>query len=976
MISEDPLFDLFDFDSPQFLAWAAPSAVDPHAYLIPPIFGGAPAWYDDLWDFLQDIWGLPGDIAEKIGRSFSELFDRIWGWIGGAIRYVWDWIHAAFDWLAGAVSSMLGQVWGWLFDPVGGLWTGIWNRVGDVHEWIGDRVEDAKAFVGWVSDHVWEHKLDPFGWAFRGIAGGFHWVADRVEDRVEDAKAFVGWVSDHLWEHKLDPLGWAFQGIAGGFHWVEDRVGEWAEWSWTTLSGVVTGARDFLNDTLTFMWDHGIKPIMGGVDMVGAAFRELLETIGDKLRDAVMWPLEHIFEPFVDVIDAKLAIPGKLIRGEYEDLGDLMEDVTDPAPVIIAGIAGALILAIFLSVVTALIMSILVEPLTQPHIQTMRTKIGAELLDRRDLSAVRWRELPFDIDGTLAKYGYNEDARGVIAELDQLIPGPSDLVRMAVREAFDPGLAQSLGYVSPAPGDFDLWMARQGYSKEWSDRYWWAHWDLPSVTQGFEMFHRLRGEFTEDDLRQLLRVLDIPPLWHDRFIKIAYRPLTRVDVRRMYALEVLDESGVRDAYLDIGYSPENADRMTEFTKRFSAPDEDGELKEMRDMAQTTIRQGYRRGVISREEAVDYLVLSGYQEDVAEFLLTIDDVALGLRPDLDGDLDVRALSLGIIRSAYQEGLWDRGRASTELEAIGYLPASADLILSLEDLDREREITTLEVSIVRELYQRGAIEEVEAAGKLDDLGISDRQREVLLRRWELDRTIKERDLTVGQLQAAYRQGLIDDVGLQAELETMGYNARSAELLVAITARRLTVSQLQGAVRAGEITGEDFVAQVRERGYSEGDARALLGVTMGRLSLSQLRDGLRRGIFTEAQFSERVVAMGYTPEDSAFLAEITAPPPAPAPSIAQLQEGLRRELVSEDEFVGELRERGYSEEDARYMAGIALRKLSVAQLQKGYKKQLLTPEEFVGALQAIGYGPEDAEYILEISPRKELEEEEELV
>jgi hypothetical protein len=103
----------------------------------------------------------------------------------------------------------------------------------------------------------------------------------------------------------------------------------------------------------------------------------------------------------------------------------------------------------------------------------------------------------------------------------------------------------------------------KGLSEEWAERYWAAHWSLPSAQQGFAMLHR--GIIEENDLTLLLKALDVMPFWRDRLVQLAFKPLTRVDVRRMYSLGVLNEAEVLDAYTDLGYSPERAGQMTEYT---------------------------------------------------------------------------------------------------------------------------------------------------------------------------------------------------------------------------------------------------------------------------------------------------------------------------------------------------------------------------------------------------------------------------
>jgi hypothetical protein len=167
----------------------------------------------------------------------------------------------------------------------------------------------------------------------------------------------------------------------------------------------------------------------------------------------------------------------------------------------------------------------------------------------------------------LRKIGVHENYHGLYKELAYQIPPVADIITMAVREAFTPEIAARFGQYQDLPSEFVEWAGKKGLSKEWAERYWAAHWSLPSAQQGFEMLHR--GVIGVDDLNMLMRALDIMPYWRDKLIKIAYRRLTRVDVRRMFALGVIDVSGVRKAYTDLGYNEYDANLMTNFTIKYT-----------------------------------------------------------------------------------------------------------------------------------------------------------------------------------------------------------------------------------------------------------------------------------------------------------------------------------------------------------------------------------------------------------------------
>ena len=191
---------------------------------------------------------------------------------------------------------------------------------------------------------------------------------------------------------------------------------------------------------------------------------------------------------------------------------------------------------------------------------------------------------------------------------------------MSVREAFTPEIAGRFGQYEDLPREYVKWVGKKGLSAEWAERYWAAHWSLPSPQQGFEMLHR--GIITPDELRLLLRALDIMPFWRDKLIQISYNPLTRVDIRRMYNLDVLSEQDVYKCYLDIGYNDLNAKRLTEFTIKLKIAQETktkerqqkAVIKEISTWTASQTLSFLKRGLITQERARHELQLLGYNEE--------------------------------------------------------------------------------------------------------------------------------------------------------------------------------------------------------------------------------------------------------------------------------------------------------------------------------------------------------------------------
>lgn len=212
----------------------------------------------------------------------------------------------------------------------------------------------------------------------------------------------------------------------------------------------------------------------------------------------------------------------------------------------------------------------------------------------------------------LRKIGIHPDYFPLYEELAYQIPPVADIITMAVREAFTPDIAAKFGQYEDFPKDLETWAGKKGLSKEWSQRYWAAHWNLPSPQQGFEMLHR--GVISVDELNMLLRALDVMPFWRDKLTDIAYRRLTRVDIRRMYKQGVLDEKEVYESYLEHGYTPKNAERMSEFTIRQT-------LATLSKFTSGDIVKAFANRTISRSEAMSLLDMVGIRREDANYIIS-------------------------------------------------------------------------------------------------------------------------------------------------------------------------------------------------------------------------------------------------------------------------------------------------------------------------------------------------------------------
>lgn len=312
-----------------------------------------------------------------------------------------------------------------------------------------------------------------------------------------------------------------------------------------------------------------------------------------------------------------------------------------------------------------------------------------------------------NLQSKLTQIGVHPDWFDVYRTLSSRIPPVADIISMAVREAFSPAIAARFGQYEDFPADFARYAAQQGLSEDWAKRYWAAHWGLPSPQQGFEMLHR--GVITTDDLNLLMKAQDIMPFWRDKMTAIAYRTLTRVDVRRMYDLGVLDRSGVLESYKDAGYSDKNAERMTDFTVAYVQ-------KSQTHSAQDDIIKAFSDRMIDRSEASSLLTRIGLKWDLITYLL--DDI------EYKREWDRIDAQIKGIKNLYKKGQYDQDMTLTELAKLDLPADTIELLMEQWWYEKKGdEVKTWSKAETIKFMQSGAITKERGERELYNMGYNE-------------------------------------------------------------------------------------------------------------------------------------------------------------------------------------------------------------------------------------------------------------
>lgn len=268
----------------------------------------------------------------------------------------------------------------------------------------------------------------------------------------------------------------------------------------------------------------------------------------------------------------------------------------------------------------------------------------------------------------LRELGYTDTRIKEMVQSWALIPGPSDLFHLVAKEAFEPEMIQKMGLLDEFPVEQVAWLKKQGLSEFWAQKYWAAHWEQPSIMQGYEMLHRDVIGF--DELDMLFKTVEIPPYWREKLTKIAYMPYTRVDTRRMHDLGVLSDAELIKAYKDQGYDEEHALNMAKFTVLYNQ-------QANKDLTKGEIITGYKEKVVSAEDASSLLQQAGYSSDEADYLLALQDFKEAR--DIQGDL------IKNIGSRYKNRLLNSGEARDRLNQLNLTQERIDVLIDKWDVN---------------------------------------------------------------------------------------------------------------------------------------------------------------------------------------------------------------------------------------------------------------------------------------------------
>lgn len=166
----------------------------------------------------------------------------------------------------------------------------------------------------------------------------------------------------------------------------------------------------------------------------------------------------------------------------------------------------------------------------------------------------------------------------LLRSLGVFVPPYTDLTRFMVRDVEDENIITKFeldtDFTKKYTGRVKEWSEAQGITDDVMRRIWRAHWQIPSPTQLFEMYHRLsrlpegdKNRLTMDDIRDALIYQDINPFWIPKFLAISHKRLRLVDIRRAFEIGAIGRDRVKEFYRELGYTEDNAELLTKYAEK-------------------------------------------------------------------------------------------------------------------------------------------------------------------------------------------------------------------------------------------------------------------------------------------------------------------------------------------------------------------------------------------------------------------------
>lgn len=302
--------------------------------------------------------------------------------------------------------------------------------------------------------------------------------------------------------------------------------------------------------------------------------------------------------------------------------------------------------------------------------------------------------------------GFDKKRTDEIKQGWPVIPSLGDIIRYIAKEAFEPEMIELFGLLEGYPVEAEKWAKKQGLEKRWVEAEWVAHWRDLGIDFMLEAFHRDIVDWPL--VERYMALIEIPPKLREIVKDTAYRVYTRVDVRRMHDLGVLNDEELYWAYLDQGYDKDKALNMAKFTIAYNA-------KHDKDLTKSEILKGFSETIIEREEATAMLLDMEYDEKEVNYLLEYEEFRKNKK--------IQDMQLKNIANRFQNNLIDEFETRKRLGVLNLSGKQINVLIETWTIDKSEDIRIPSKTDFDKFFKLGLIDSKVLYTELRKLGYED-------------------------------------------------------------------------------------------------------------------------------------------------------------------------------------------------------------------------------------------------------------
>jgi hypothetical protein len=544
-----------------------------------------------------------------------------------------------------------------------------------------------------------------------------------------------------------------------------------------------------------------------------------------------------------------------------------------------------------------------------------------------------------------------------------VIPPLSDLITMAVREAFGKHT-----YEEQMPALVN-WGIKQGLTKEWVERYWYAHWERIPLTQMYE--NLWRGYWSAEEFDRMLRIKDVHPDDREAIYKVAYRVPSIREMGYGYDMQVYNREDIVRFRKWGGLSPEDAEKSADALIEYRTSAE-------WEAVRREFLWQYAHSQMERNDYKSWLEATHLNAELVNLWLIRGDLQRKRYEIPDMAVEYRIVTSSEALWAYKNGLRDKDWLKAKLaeltwseERVNVAIERADHEMALkegvEDIVAPKHLTAAQL---RSLYNAKLMSiDTLALRLMTELNYAPEDAMLLAELWsepeEVEPEVVEpRKLTLTQLKNMYESQMMDKAEFIERLQTeLNYSLEDA----------IQLAELYTPKPEEEVeVPEEIITPPVE--IPEEIIPPPTEIPVEKVIYTKpFTDAWSRRLYAQrllmpSQVYKNYIALGYEPKQAEKLTISMLIDDMYPMLVAQYSKGQ----ITEEQFMQELINIGMEAWQALDLLDRTIRdyqvdrldderKLTKTEILKGLKTGVLTESQTINLLTDIGYEEWEADYIV---------------